>query len=90
MLMVAASATGRYLFGASPFTNGKNIVVDLVEDNNGTLYQLVNEMVMFGPNSTRWRITIDANGDLKKTSYSYCKVFVRKLLKYPMINQRVI
>ncbi|MCZ1267707.1 right-handed parallel beta-helix repeat-containing protein [Paenibacillus tundrae] len=67
MLMVAASATGRYLFGASPFTNGKNVVVDLVKDNNGTLYQLVNEIVMLGPNSTRWRITIDAKGDLKTT-----------------------
>jgi hypothetical protein len=67
MLMVTPSAVGRYLFGASPWTNGKNVVVDLVKDNNGTLYQLVNEIVMMGPNSTRWRITIDAKGDLKTT-----------------------
>jgi hypothetical protein len=65
ILMVATSATGRYLFGASPFSNGKNVVVDMVKDNNGTLYQLINEIVMLGPNSTRWRITIDAKGDLK-------------------------
>ncbi|MGC5772932.1 NosD domain-containing protein [Paenibacillus pabuli] len=67
MLVITENATGRYLFGASPSTNGKNVVVDLVKDNNGTVYQLVNEMVMMGANSTRWRITIAANGDLKTT-----------------------
>lgn len=67
MLMVTASAAGRYLFGASPLTNGKNVVVDLVKDTNGTFYQLVNEIVMLGANSTRWRITVDAKGDLKTT-----------------------
>ncbi|MDT9718091.1 right-handed parallel beta-helix repeat-containing protein [Paenibacillus sp. ClWae2A] len=67
LLMVTASATGRYLFGASPTTNGKNILVDILKDNNGTLYQSVNEIVMLGLNSERWRITIDAKGNLKTT-----------------------
>ncbi|MFC9709639.1 NosD domain-containing protein [Paenibacillus sp. NPDC056933] len=67
ILTVAANVTGRYLFGSSPWSDGKNIVVDLVKDNNGTVYQLVNEIVMMGANSTRWRITIDAKGDLKTT-----------------------
>jgi hypothetical protein len=67
MLMVTASAAGRFLFGASPVTNGKNVVVDLVKDTNGAFYQLVNEIVMTDANSTRWRITVDAKGDLKTT-----------------------
>ncbi|WP_433707009.1 hypothetical protein [Paenibacillus illinoisensis] len=66
-MLVSSSATGRYLFGSSAFSNGKNIVIDVVKDNNGSLYQLVNDLVVTGPNSNRWRVTVDANGNIKGT-----------------------
>ncbi|WP_416295502.1 right-handed parallel beta-helix repeat-containing protein [Paenibacillus illinoisensis] len=67
VLLVSSSATGRYLFGSSAFSNGKNVVIDVVKDNNGSVYQLVNDLVLTGPNSTRWRVTVDANGNIKGT-----------------------
>ncbi|GAB1154110.1 hypothetical protein YWY31_01350 [Paenibacillus illinoisensis] len=67
VLLVSSSATGRYLFGSSAFSNGKNVVIDVVKDNNGSVYQLVNDLVLTGPNSTRWRVTVDANGNVKGT-----------------------
>jgi hypothetical protein len=67
VLLVSSSATGRYLFGSSAFSNGRNVVIDVVKDNNGSVYQLVNDLVLTGPNSTRWRVTVDANGNIKGT-----------------------
>ncbi|WP_405117697.1 right-handed parallel beta-helix repeat-containing protein [Paenibacillus sp. FSL H8-0317] len=67
VLIVSANATGRYLFGSNPFPDGKNVVIDMVKDNNGIVYQVVNDLVLVGPNSTRWKVIVDSNGNVKAT-----------------------
>lgn len=67
ILTVGSIADGRYLFGVSSINDGKNVVIDTLQDNNGNLYQLADSLVLTGPNSTRWKIVVDAQGQLKTT-----------------------
>ncbi|MGV2883310.1 right-handed parallel beta-helix repeat-containing protein [Paenibacillus taichungensis] len=67
ILKLGPNAQGKYVYGSSTTSNGKNIVVDLYKDNNGLYYQLTNEVVLKGASSTRWKLILDATGNITTT-----------------------